>query len=362
MKMQNGMFLKAGILAGVYFSFLMPGVQAEYRTLENDWLEVVVPEEGEVLVEKLIYRPREFNNLRESTSGDSFLSFGGEGDSQVGIRVAIGKDTEYVQWKVESEEEHQIKLVAEDQKMQAVLQVYPELSALDIVLSGSGSVSENDALRLEMMLQVAGDFLGVPTEGPADYQIVPVQEGIGTRVDSIAIHRNTDVSYNLVQPWWAVADRASHFMLGCHVSGKDIVLEQWSGEIQTIDALRQTLVLKPAEATGGWEAKIRLLLLDKMEGLSGINEDVASWIMEVERDNKKTVVIAPAREFGKGTFTLSVEEEIFEIKTEAWTVGSVYRYELPEKLTNGKFPWKAKWKSEYSQGEMLIFQNAPPQL
>ncbi|HWL52751.1 MAG TPA: hypothetical protein VNQ90_09965 [Chthoniobacteraceae bacterium] len=356
------------LAAAGLFTVLAGSALAEEVALRNEKVELRFPGEGEVLLRNLIHRPRELDQLRTVDAEGSFLPFGEEAQAEEGFRVAIAPEGEegerYLRWKVVAEKEGEVVLADEEGRVEARFTLMPQSAAVDVAFTFAKELPRPATARLVWMLQVAGDFLGVPTEGPADYQIVPVADDGATQIHTIAVHRETAARYALAQPWWGVADRASDFLLACQFETGPVVLEQWSGLLQTTEAFRQTAVI-PLPASGGKEVvRLRLFLFNRLTGLSGLSRNAGCWIMEDDRaPEKKTLVIAPALPLPRGTLRLLAgEKECLRVDVNGWEPGKIYAHELPSSLPKGKQPLKVELKTPDFEETIPLWTNLPPKL
>lgn len=349
------------ILLIVAFGFLP--LEAEPLVLKNRFLEVSSPASGEVLISQLRYLPKEVDNLRAAPEGDDFLPFGEESSPEAGLRIAeVSREgnRQLLSWK--AEEQGDGKVVWQDEEgrweIEGSLSSAPQSSSF-LLRIARRTAEAGSKLELSLMLQVGGTFLGVPTEGPADFLIVPLEQN-GPAVQPIAIHGKSDTSYRLAAPWWAVGDRVVELLLACRVEPAAALddLHQWSGVISPHEALRQTTSLTVGEDP----VLVQLAICDPLYRLSGITSRVAAYIARDERsEGHAELHLAPIQALGKGRVSVIANgAELASLPIADWKPGELHKLSLGE--ISSEKPLRLKMEADGIAEETPLLPERTPKL
>lgn len=270
---------------------------AEKLRIENHFLEVRTGEE-DILISQLTYLPRELTQLRESRQEESMLMFVQPELSEEGIRVfeIKGDNKLPLTWGLQSSGEHGAEFESADGKWITRLQLPLDGVYFDLEFYPVEPLKEKVRLEVVSMLEVGGTFLGVPTEGPADYLMVPVSDDSEqVRIQRVPVPRSSDVGYTPILPWWAVGDQVADCLLVCTVEPQQalISLHQWSGIVETTEGFRQSMTLE--FVPGNPPVVVRIYLFDKIHKLSGISHH-AVWALRYpqQANHGVTLTMIPA--------------------------------------------------------------------
>lgn len=302
---------------------------AEEVSLKNEWIEARLPGQGEVLVSGLRPLVRDFNNLRAAASGEAFLPFDTGSDKEEGIRLAVmrGGEKEYVYWKVAQQEAGAVTLQNEELGITAALRLPAGSSQMRVGLTFSKKGAVESA-ALEMMLEVGGTFLGVPTEGPADFLFAPVHgEDGGESFFHSPISIESAASLRLAAGWWAVGDQVAHTALLCQADFPDALLVQEPVMLDGQEALRESLQLPLSSGTE--ELVVTIHLFDQIAELAAFTGRGGFALHKDERKEGEgfTLRFAVSETIPNGRLRLRVpgeNEPRFELKAAQWEPGKPY--------------------------------------
>lgn len=335
----------------------LPVLAAAPVALKNEWVEIAAPGSGgEILLSQLRYLPRELHNFREIPQADTIVAFSSEETAQeAGVRVAeVLEDGSIhpLHWKVETASASSIRWRDENGRwsVEAVLEKGPEATLRFTRLNGEAT----GKLHVSFMLEVAGTFLGVPTEGPADHLIAPLSHP-KPNVRIQPIHSNTEATYELHQPWWAVGDRVGKLVFACRASPPAAVstLHQWSGIITPHEALKETLLL----AVGKEPVELHLILCNHLERIAGLSPRAAYAITRDERLSKTELQVVPLRPLEKGVLRVDCQSPV-TVPVESWKPGELYKVLLDHPNSGNAFKVELSVDNRTEQA-LLLPEHAP---
>lgn len=311
-----------------------PGAEA---ILKNGWLEARIPGEGDVLLRSLRSTTRDFDNLRTVTKGDTFLPFDEGEDEAEGMRLALTRDgqKEYPRWKVVAAKETAVRLQDEEFGISAVVTVPSGASRLEIAFTFPPGIAVEKA-ELEMMLQVGGTFLGVPTEEPADSLILPLGRNGETTLSSTPISMNDTGRFVPAAEWWAVADHVARYVFACRADLPGLALEQQPIMINGQEALRESVLLPTPE---GKEIRLTFSLLDQMTELAALSAHAGFSLTRNEsRNGTLTFAFAVSEKVVNGRLRLVAPDEekpLLELEAGEWKPGELFSAEIPSPEKRG---------------------------
>lgn len=320
---------------------------ASDAVLSNGQIDLVFPAEGEVLLKQIIHTARGIKNLREIQTDGGFLPFA-TADNEAGLRMSIDGEN-FLRWKIAEQKPDAVTLIDESGSVEARFHLPPDSVAIGVTFVVRQPV---ERFRLLFHLEVGGGFLGVPTEGPDDRQIVPIRASADApiQISTSEIPRESTARYELAVPWWAVADQNNNFLLACLAETLPVSVEQKSQPVGTSDTLLQIMEfpLKKNETT------MQLFLFDGLSGLSGLTPTAAFWILR----NKDTVrlLCAPSKPLAAGQIILrSQGKTLGEFSIENWMPGKIITHDLDVSEWNFSNPVEIEMHGNGSQQHATLF-------
>lgn len=328
--------------------------------LANSQLEVTPGTDGgTVVLSQIVERSRAFHQFRPVGADSSAALFEEDasegGGFQIGIHRKDAGDAaipEWLRWAQSASEGRCLNFKSDPAGLELTLELPEEGSYLDVSLKGSAGEGW-ESIDLSWLLEVAGDFLGVPTESPSDTLVMPVKAQ-GLLVQQIGYsHQKT---FRPASNWWAVVDRIKRFALAVEVrEGPGFELHQWSGKIGALDALRETMRF-PVAAGGAINLRIRLLILPSADHLSALGEGIAFSVVPDPQQPKRSVLFVmagrPVRNAHIKVRTVGdAPRELISLPLERIDPDRPHRLALPEESVS---PLELEWQEKGESYTLLL--------